>query len=402
MNILEYISRNGIKHTAEIIYTYKIDIVIRKILGIALKNRPLQNIIVIESHNDFDSNGGAFYNYLIKNGYNKKYKIVWAIKHPEAVPQKLPENVDWYAEYKPGIKKNYYKWIARWFSSDMDCGKKARKDQITLYQSHGSLGLKNCAGVINLPEDLNYCLAASEYFAQFEAKQYSWEYPNQKFRFCGFPAHDAFYSKDPGDLNKVIDKEFGKVILWMPTFRKSEVGRCDGTGKQPLGIPLVTSLREYNQLNDFLKEKNICLIIKLHPKQDLSEMAIMDVSNIKVLTGKSVKEKGIDNYRLMKDCNALISDYSSVAHEFLHTQRPIAYDFSDLSSYTRGIIVEDPHELIAGHEIRVFEDLLKFIDEIANDIDQYKEQRVELFDKLFKYHDGNSSERVANLLELRK
>ena len=131
-------------------------------------------------------------------------------------------------------------------------------------------------------------------------------------------------------------------------------------------------------------------------------MKKLDATNIKVLTGDDVKKKGVDNYRLMKDCDALISDYSSAAHEFLHTQKPVAYDFSDLSSYTRGIIVEDPHELIAGHEIRTFADLLKFIDDIANDVDPYKEQRAELFDRLFKYHDGNSSERVANLLKLEK
>lgn len=72
MNVLKYISQNGIKHTTEIIYMYKIDIVIQKICGVFLRNKPLKNIIVIESHNDFDSNGGAFYNYLIENGYNKK------------------------------------------------------------------------------------------------------------------------------------------------------------------------------------------------------------------------------------------------------------------------------------------------------------------------------------------
>ena len=140
MNVLKYISQNGMKHTAEIIYMYKM----------------LKDIIVIESHNDFDSNGGAFYNYLIKNGYNKKYKIVWAIKHPEAVPQELPNNGDWYAEYKPGVKKNYYKWIAKWFTSDQDCSKKLRKEQISIYMMHGSVALKDCTGLINLPEDLNY------------------------------------------------------------------------------------------------------------------------------------------------------------------------------------------------------------------------------------------------------
>ena len=34
-------------------------------------NKPMQDVIIIESHNDFDSNGGAFYDYLIANNYNK-------------------------------------------------------------------------------------------------------------------------------------------------------------------------------------------------------------------------------------------------------------------------------------------------------------------------------------------
>ena len=284
----------------------------------------------------------------------------------------------------------------------MNCGKKLRRDQIIIYQTHGSLGLKNCVGVINLPDNLDYCLVASEYFAQFEAKQYSWEYPNDKFRFCGFPAHDVFYTDELGDLHKVVNEAYAKTILWMPTFRKSVVGRCDGTDEQPLGIPLVTTPEEFFKLNKYLEERNICLIIKLHPKQDLSGMKKLDATNIKVLTGDDVKKKGVDNYRLMKECDALISDYSSVAHEFLHTQKPVAYDFSDLSSYTRGIIVDAPHELISGHEIRKFEDLLKFVDDIVNDIDPYKEQRAELFTRLFKYHDGNSSKRVADLLKLKK
>ena len=99
MKIVSYLKKNGLKHTFDVIYMYKIDIIIQKVIKVFFGRKPLQDIIVIESHNDFDCNGGAFYNYLIKNEYNKKYKIVWAIKHPEGVSHVLPENVDWYAAY---------------------------------------------------------------------------------------------------------------------------------------------------------------------------------------------------------------------------------------------------------------------------------------------------------------
>lgn len=63
---------------------------------------PLQDVIILESHNDFDSNGGAFYDYLIENGYNKKYKIVWFLRNK--CPQHLPENVEGYRYNRVSIK----------------------------------------------------------------------------------------------------------------------------------------------------------------------------------------------------------------------------------------------------------------------------------------------------------
>ena len=72
-SFIAYLKKNGLKHFFEVIYRYKIDALIRKILMVFLKNRPIEDVIVIASHNDFDCNGGAFYDYLIKNNYNKKY-----------------------------------------------------------------------------------------------------------------------------------------------------------------------------------------------------------------------------------------------------------------------------------------------------------------------------------------
>ena len=48
MKIYKYIKENGIKHTLEILYTYKIDLLLKKSLGLILKKRPLKDIIVIE------------------------------------------------------------------------------------------------------------------------------------------------------------------------------------------------------------------------------------------------------------------------------------------------------------------------------------------------------------------
>ena len=54
MNVAKYIQEKGVKHAIQVIYKYKIDIVLQKILGVFLRNKPLKDIIMIESHNDFD------------------------------------------------------------------------------------------------------------------------------------------------------------------------------------------------------------------------------------------------------------------------------------------------------------------------------------------------------------
>lgn len=399
MNAFQYLKKNGIKHTINIIYAYKIDIIIRKILGVVLKNRPLQDIIVIESHNDFDSNGGAFYNYLIKNGYNRKYKIVWAIKHPETVPQSLPENVTWYAAHKPGIKKNYYKWIAKYFTSDNDCSAKLRDNQKAIYFGHGGFGLKNCKGYIKLPEKLDYVAMPSKYLKNIFSDQLMLASNDPRLCYIGFPYVDNFYDGKEGDLHKITMKTYQKVILWMPTFRKGGgYNRQDSETIGDLGIPLIYNMSDYYKLNEFLRENNSFLILKIHPMQDIENLRIKSTSNICVLTGNDVKRLMVDNYRLMKDCDALISDYSSAAYDFLQCNKPIAYDFSDIQGYKVGLSVKNPEDYMAGHYIKDFNDMISFISDILNGVDCYYEKRQILRNKIFDYYDGNNSQRAAKLL----
>ena len=119
-----------------------------------------------------------------------------------------------------------------------------------------------------------------------------------------------------------------------------------------------------------------------------------------MLDGISVKKLGIDNYRLMKDMDALISDYSSAAYDYLHLNRPIAYTMDDAEDYKVGFLVENPKDYMAGTIIYNYEDLYSFIADVSNDIDDYKEKRKELSDKIWEFHDGKSCERLAKHMNI--
>ena len=156
----------------------------------------------------------------------------------------------------------------------------------------------------------------------------------------------------------------------------------------------------YENLNKELREEDVLLVIKIHPMQDLTGLKITSLSNIIVLDSNTVKKLGIDNYRLMKDASALISDYSSVAYDFLHLNKPLAYTLDDISDYERGLIVDNPETLMAGNIILNYDDFCGFILSVLKELDYYAEERDNLSKLIWKYHDGNSSKRLAEHMGL--
>ena len=399
MKLFDYFKKNGFKRSLSVLWQYKIEILLEKIVLKITKNKKLKNIIVIESHNDFDCNGGAFYSYLIKNNYNKKYKIVWLVR--KKYKDKLPGNVECVHLYKPSFKKAYYMCMSKVFSYDCEIRPKLRDDQLLVYCSHGAGGLKNVKNNIKLPENTDYILVQSEKYAPIQANQLSISQDDKRLVSIGYPSHDVFYDDNYEEINKVTKKKFKKVIVWMPTFRKGGgYNRNDSYKEQKLGIPLIESIEAYNYINNILKELDILLIIKIHPKQDLTDLKIGDLSNIIVLTGERVKTINVDNYKLMKCTDALISDYSSAAYDYLQLDKPIAYVLDDMNEYKLGFVVEDIHQLIAGQEIYNMEDMVKFIKDVSNDNDIYIEKRRKIRDYIYDYHDGNSCERLTKLFGL--
>lgn len=202
-------------------------------------------------------------------------------------------------------------------------------------------------------------------------------------------------------MSKITNKEFTKTILWMPTFRKTiGFNRNDSLKEYPTGIPIFEDINQVEELNKYLAQKNILLIIKIHPTQDLTKIKLKSYSNIIVLDGNKVKELDVDNYRLMKDTDALISDYSSVTFDYLHLNRPIAYTLDDKDEYKNGFIVENPETLMAGPQLFTIEDFYSFIMDVAKENDSYAARRKKLFDTVFKYHDGNSCQRLSKHMRI--
>lgn len=402
MKVVSYIKRNGLRRSFQVIWQYKIDRVIQKIILPFVEKKPLENTIIIESHNDFDCNGGAFYQYLIDNGYNNKYKIVWLLKHPKNKPVTLPRNVECYPLYSPSIKKDIRICTAKYLLADNVVTDKKRKEQISIYCSHGSFSLKSIQKVGKLSESIDYTISPSKNVDHIMNAQWGLEETSSKIIHIGYPSEDVFYKQTEDEFRLVKQRNYEKTILWMPTFRKGGgFNRNDSAINTPYGIPLIETEHELDYLNELLQKANILLVIKIHPMQDLGTIKnLKGKTNIIVLTGEDVSKKGINNFAMIASADAMISDYSSSSYVYLHKDRPIGIMLNDLKNYTLGLVVDDPDPYIPGKKIYTFSDLTSFIMDVANGNDPFNEKRHQVFDLIYQFHDGGSCKRLAEFMKL--
>ncbi len=376
----------------------RVDLLLRFIVKQITKSKNLKECIVIESHNDFDCNGGAFYNYLIEHKYNKKYKIVWLIKND--LNRKLPYNVVAYNIYRPSWGKNKYICLAKWLLSDNDITSKVRSDQISIYCTHGGVTIKNVKGVLVVPDDVDYILSPSERFDKQLCENYSIPYPNERMLHIGYPCNDNLFLS-VAEVRKISRNKYCKILLWMPTFRKSKF-RNDSTVDSKMGIPLFESMEELIEFNRYLQNKNSLLIIKLHPMQDLDTVkSLKGLSNIIILDAEKTKKIELDIYKLMSCADALISDYSSVTYSYLLLDRPIGFVLSDLNNYKLGLAADDLDKFIPGERIYNIHDFTVFAQNvIEGKNDEYERKRQELIPWIYDYRDGNSCKRLVEFMNL--
>lgn len=394
--MINEIKKYGIKGCIETIWRYKIGAKASKVFKLIFSGLDLKNIIIFESMNDFDMNSGMIYQYLLKKEYNKKYKIVWFVKN--RIPKGLPQNVIAVRIRNFNICLEYYNNIAKYIFYDNYRIAKKKEGQTVIYCGHATRAMKNCRGMISVSDDVDYAISASSFNDTLMSDIYGIDV--NKFIETGMPCTDILLSKKSNYLE--FHGGGRKAIIWLPTFRQSKQSRWrnDSTLESSTGLPLIETKENYKILDNELKRKNIMLIIKLHPSQDIKEIHIKETDNIKLFFPDTIKEMGIDTYDLLREADALISDYSSVSFDYLLMDRPIAYVLSDYEEYKLGFAVDNPKDFMPGDYIYDMDDLLAFIARVSNGEDIHRKERNILCKKIHKYRDGKSCERIVKFLNL--
>lgn len=396
LNIVSYMKEKGLQRAIQVLWRYKLPKLQVSVIARLTKHRPLENKIIIESHNDFDCNGGALYDWLIENGYNNKIKVVWRLYHE--TPGDLPSNVTCVPIYGPSWRKAWDICTAKWLTADCTVADKVRKDQVSLYMTHGVFGIKNAKGLLDVPPTVDWVLSPSSNMDDVIRWYRGICVGDTRLAHVGYPSLDRLYKgarSAPAQDNRTYRT---KTILWMPTFRQgSAYGREDAVGDYPYGIPLITSPGALEELSSILEKADVSLVVKLHPKQDLSRIEAAKVNRITFLTGDSLKASGKDNADLMLEADAMISDYSGAVFEYVVLDRPMAFVLADLEDYRLGL-VPDAEKYMPGEKILDIDGLVKFILDISAGLDNGRAEREAFRDWFYNPNSFGACERVVDLL----
>jgi len=390
---------------------------VRKVMEIGCRFASLINPIIPKSEKKvmfYEStpdymNNYELMRYMVDNNYDEKYKIYY---FPNIKEECRLDNKYQRVNFSNNLLLAFYLFITTRvvFLDTGNMRMKPSKKQAVIYMDHG-LPFK-LAGKLTktfdktFPKDLimpvNYFPSSSENFDEMYCEAYNIT-PKQLLR-CGRPRTDALYKKS-NNLHKVgIEKtKYEKVIMWMTTYRVTNNGRTFDTKEEnwsATNLPILTDMHKIRQINDILKVKNYLLVIKIHASSVFDENSIQELSNIRLLVDKDIVDKGIQIYDILKDFDALVTDYSSVFFDFSIVNKPMIFitdDFEDFNNL-HGFFFDKPFDFMPGPKVNTYEELIKEISLIDDNEKDYLREREELRTYCHYFQDGKDSKRVLDLL----
>lgn len=387
-----------------------------KVLSIITYFFRVREIMIFESHPDYSDNSKALFDRMLKENINNKFKIYWIVDNKKKFNElnfynvkfvQLNDNNFFLIKFFSRLYINilirissYYFFSHRDFTIN-----KPRKGQKYINLTHGT-PLKDIRGSkMASTKNNSYFITTSEFSKSLNLLAFSNEQLSQKIKILGFPRNDLLFENKNVLKNLNINKkEYNKVLIWMPTFRRNKTGERNDNGGSPNtnDLPIIKNTSNWKKLDYYLEKYKILLIVKQHPAQNPKYFPIKVTKHIKKITDLELYNSSVELYNLLGESDGLITDYSSVFLDYLLLNRPIAFTVDDIKEYNNnlGFLVDNVVNYMPGNIISNLDDLIEFIKNISVSKDEYEKDRLILRDKFNKYKDNKSSERIIRYLDI--
>lgn len=349
-----------------------------------------ESAIILKSMPDYSDNARALCEYMVINGYTNKYKIYFDVSNLEYYRDRIEGITFISSKSKNGCYNFSYLrllFTAKYLLSthELIINKRlAQKGQYIVRLWHGCGYKTRKRPDRKETQKIDAALVPGPLFVKIKAE--FWNVDENCILPIGYPRYDWLKSKDH-DALKLIDSfkkdEKTKVVMWMPTFRKDKNGRSKYNYIKITQFPIIYSIDDWKELDNCCARNNTVILVKLHPFQEDYSIPFDSFTNIKEIKSDLFDKTNIPMYRFIGVTDALISDYSSIAIDYLIVDKPIAYtlDFYEEERTTRKFIFDDIREYMPGHHLYNMKDMENFIGDVSKGTDLYKDKRRQMYDR---------------------
>lgn len=383
------------------------------------RDAPLEDIIIFRSGPhasayvegmDFSDNARALFEYMLGNGYNEKYRLVWLVKNPGGFEKyRDASNVefmsfDWSVSENKEDRDRYYNALCLakyiFFTDAYGFARNCRSDQTRVQLWHGC-GFKTRVNFVRCERRYEYTTVISDLYSKIHQDIYGLR--EDQVLVTGYAKQDWLFHPAGGWQERLGVPRAARYIFWLPTFRTAKGQLCilnERGADSQTGLPVVDTHGMMSELDALLKGLDTVLVLKLHPFQNLDMIDVTNSDNIVILDNARLVREDIQINQLLGNADALVSDYSSAAVDYMLLDRPMAFTLDDVAEYeqSRGFVFENIREWLPGMEVFSFDDFCRFVREVGNDIDSTMEKRGMLAARMHRYHDDCSCRRIAGAL----
>jgi CDP-glycerol glycerophosphotransferase (TagB/SpsB family) len=157
-------------------------------------------------------------------------------------------------------------------------------------------------------------------------------------------------------------------------------------------------------LSNYLKERMITIVIRPHPtdlkrqENNMSWKALQEFNDvIKIIARDEMPD--VQPLLYLADC--LITDYSSIQHDYFLLNRPVIYLPYDYDEYSKkvGGFNMDYDEFAPGPKPKTQAEFLSYLEMFYKKEDPFSVERSKIRDIVHKYKDGQSCKRVYELIK---
>ncbi len=242
-----------------------------------------------------------------------------------------------------------------------------------------------------------YVLATSDFWTPIMEQAMR---PLGKVLTTGLPRNDRLFSDRAAVRRKlgVQDREdVRRIVAWLPTYRKSVRGEIREDGLES-GSVFGIDDADPQAINEFGRAHDMLVWVKPHPMSPFEQ--IEEHSHLLIVGDAWLMRKNLSLYETLGASDALISDISSVAVDYLLLDRPIVHSFPDIEAYrhTRGFTVEPIEDYFMGPTTKTWEEAKRELKRIFNGEDPGRENRQAMRELFHKHKDGQATRRLMDEL----